>query len=75
MTTDYNSYKNLIWKFRRNLQYAANNGKLFPLIGDKEIGISQSMADRLRNDPLVPDHMKRKTTAIHHAFVKFVWML
>lgn len=72
---NYHNYKNTIWKFRRNLQQAADNGKLFPNIGDKEIAISQSLADKLRDTPTVPDYLKRKVTAIHHAFVKFVWML
>lgn len=76
MTVDlYNNYKNTIFKFRRNLQSAADSKKLFPLIGDKEVSISQSLADKIRSNPDLPEHLKKKVTQIHHSFVKFVWNL
>ena len=71
----YHSYKYTIWKFRRNLQHAAENKKLFPFIGDKEISISQNLADKVRTNPTVPEDLKKKVTQIHHHFVKFVWTL
>lgn len=71
----YHNYKNTMSKFRRNLQYAADSKKLFPLIGDKEIGISQSLADKIRNNHDVPSYLKTKVTQMHHSFVKFVWQL
>lgn len=72
---DFDNYQNTIFKFKRKLRSAQKQGKLFPMIGDDEIAVSQSMADRIRRDATVPQSVKNMITRNHHGFVKYVWML